>query len=851
MSRWVVRSRLSWGLDLTSFDIILGMDWLTDYRATIDCVRHRVTFCTPEGDRFHFVGDRGCGFVPSFTDVHRQGELNFLFSACLVDEELPPHREIEFSIDLMPGTAPISVPPYRFAPAELQELKIQIQELLDKGFIRPSASPWGASALFAKKKDGSLRMCVDYRRLNHVTIKNKYPLPRIDDLFDQLKSSSYFSKIDLRSGYHQLRIKEGDIAKTAFRSRYGHYEFLVMPFGFTNAPAVFMDLMNRIFNPYLDRFVVVVVDDILIYSPSCEFWLPEVKFIGHVVSGNGVAVDSSKIEAVMNWERPKTVFEIRSFLGLAGYYRRFVEDFSRLVAPMTRLTRKGIRFIWNDACEHSFQELKKRLTLAPILVIHERELGYTVYCDASRDGLGCVLNDVGWNTWRTMILIYNIIQGRLADALSRKSFSTLASISISEWQMLQDIGEYDLLLSEIGESATLFTLSAEPSIISRVIEAQQQDVEAKTICDRISRGIGPTDWVLHEDQGLRYKFRLFVPLSSRNDVLREFHHSRLAVHPGGTKMYHGLCRQFWWRRMKKDVALFVSKCLTCQQVKAEHQKPAGLLQPLPVADLSDSAEDLGVVYVREIVRLHGVPISIVSDRDPRFTSLFWKGMQSALGSDLRLSTAFHPQTDGQAERAIQILEDMFRACVLDFGGSWRITYTWSPICWIDVGEAALAKTDWVRDTTEKVVLIRKRLLTAQSRQKSYADRRKRHLEFAVGDHVFLRVSPKKGLMRFGHSGKLSPRFIGPFEILDRIGAVAYRLALPPRLANILTSMRMSRNEERPIRVLDTRDQVLRGKTIPLVKVLWLHHGVEEATWERESEVRVKYPDLFDQSGTFI
>ena len=194
-----------------------------------------------------------------------------------------------------------------------------------------------------------------------------------------------------------------------------------MPFGLTNAPAAFMDLMNRIFNPYLDRFVVVFVDDILIYSPSvesheehlrivlqllrehrlyakfskCEFWLPEVKFLGHVVSGSGVAVDSSKIEAVMNWERPKTVFEIRSFLGLAGYYRRFVHDFSRLAAPMTRLTRKGIRFVWNDVCEHSFQELKKRLTSAPILVIPERELGYTVYCDASRDGLGCVLMQLG------------------------------------------------------------------------------------------------------------------------------------------------------------------------------------------------------------------------------------------------------------------------------------------------------------------------------------------------------------------------------------------------------------------------------------------------------------------------
>jgi len=271
---------------------------------------------------------------------------------------LPPRREIEFSIDLMPGTAPISMAPYRFAPAELVELKVQLQELLDKDFVLPSVSSWGAPVLFAKKKDGALRLCIDYRKLNRATVKNKYPMPRIDDLFDQLKGSRCFSKIDLRSGYHQLRVREEDIPKTAFRTRYGHYEFLVMPFGLTNAPAIFMDLMNRIFREFLDRFVVVFVDDILIYSPSeeeheehlrvvlellrahrlyakfgkCEFWLGEVKFLGHVVSGEGVSVDTSKVEAVQDWAQPKSVFEIRSFLGLAGYYRRFVKDFSRLAS---------------------------------------------------------------------------------------------------------------------------------------------------------------------------------------------------------------------------------------------------------------------------------------------------------------------------------------------------------------------------------------------------------------------------------------------------------------------------------------------------------------------------------------
>ena len=240
-------------------------------------------------------------------------------------------------------------------------------------------------------------------------------------MFDQLRGARVYSKIDLFTGYHQLRVREKYIPKTTFRTRYENFDFTVMPFGLTNAPATFMDLMHRVFQPYLDQFVVVFVDDIFIYSQSekeheeqlrvvlqllrdhqlyakfckCEFWLTEVRFFGHIVSTSGVLVDPEKVEAVMSWERPKSVFEIHSFLGLAGYYRRFIEDFYRLAAPMTRLTRKEVKFKWNDSCEKAFQELKRRLTSAPILIVPERGQGYTVYCDASKDGLGCVLMQSG------------------------------------------------------------------------------------------------------------------------------------------------------------------------------------------------------------------------------------------------------------------------------------------------------------------------------------------------------------------------------------------------------------------------------------------------------------------------
>ena len=314
--------------EIMGFDLILGIDWLTYHQAIIDCEKRRITLTTPSGVRITYDGDSQIHFPKTSKILNPSDMISYLgeisvsqsnfppivcdFPDVFPDElpGLPPVREIEFKIDLIPGTNPISIPPYRLAPAELEELRKQIDELKEKGFIRDSSSPWGAPALFVPKKDGSMRMCIDYRKLNRVTIKNKYPLPRIDDLFDQLRGSKYFSKIDLRSGYHQLRIREEDVSITAFRTRYGHFEFLVMPFGLTNAPAAFMDLMNRIFRPYLDRFVVVFIDDILIYSPSkethqehlhivlsilrhhqlyakyskCEFWLTEVRFLGHVIS---------------------------------------------------------------------------------------------------------------------------------------------------------------------------------------------------------------------------------------------------------------------------------------------------------------------------------------------------------------------------------------------------------------------------------------------------------------------------------------------------------------------------------------------------------------------------------------
>ncbi|GJS14192.1 putative reverse transcriptase domain-containing protein [Tanacetum coccineum] len=335
-------------VELGSFDAIISIDWLAKYQAIIVCAEKIVRI--PWGNETLIIHGDGSNpgnvtrlNIISCTKTQKYMEKGFpIFLAHVTAKErdlpgLPPTRQVEFQIDLVSGAAPVARAPYRLAPSEMKELSEQLKELSDKGFIRPSSSPWGAPVLFVKKKDGSFRMCIDYRELNKLTVKNRYPLPRIDDLFDQLQGSSVYSKIDLRSGYHQLRVRKEDIPKNAFRTRYGHYEFQVMPFGLTNAPAVFMDLMNRVCKPYLDKFVIVFIDDILIYSKNkqeheehlkiilellkkeelyakfskCEFWISKVQFLGHVIDSEGIHVDPAKIESIKDWTSPKSPTEIR------------------------------------------------------------------------------------------------------------------------------------------------------------------------------------------------------------------------------------------------------------------------------------------------------------------------------------------------------------------------------------------------------------------------------------------------------------------------------------------------------------------------------------------------------------
>ncbi|KAA0042480.1 pol protein [Cucumis melo var. makuwa] len=907
-------------LDMLDFDVILGMDWLAANHASIDCSRKEVAFNPPSMTIFKFKGEGSR--LPG----------------------LPPHREVEFAIELEPGTIAISRAPYRMAPAELKELKVQLQELLDKGFIRPSVSPWGAPVLFVKKNDGSMRLCIDYRELNKVTVKNIYPLPRIDDLFDQLQGATVFSKIDLRSGYHQLRIKDGDVPKTAFRSRYGHYEFIVMSFGLTNAPAVFMDLMNRVFREFLDTFVIVFIDDILIYSKTEA---EHEKHLRHVVSKAGVSVDPAKIEAVTSWTRPSTVSEVRSFLGLAGYYRRFVENFSRIATPLTQLTRKGAPFVWSKACEDSFQNLKQKLVTAPVLTVPDGSGNFVIYSDASKKGLGCVLmqqvkvvayasrqlksheqnyptHDVelaavvfALKIWRHYLygekiqiftdhksLKYfftekelNMRQRRwlelekdydceilyhpgkanvVADALSRK-VSHSAALITRQAPLHQDLERAEIAVSVGAVTMHLAQLTVQPTLRQRIIDAQHNDhylVEKRGLAE-VGQAV---EFSISSDGGLLFERRLCVPSDSaiKTELLSEAHSSPFSMHPGSTKMYQDLKRVYWWRNMKREVAEFVSKCLVCQQVKAPRQKPAGLPRTLRgftviwvvVDRLTKSAHFVPgkstytaskwvQLYMSEIVRLHGVPVSNVSDRDARFTSKFWKGLQTAMGTRLDFSTAFHPQTDGQTERLNQVLEDMLRVCALEFPGSWDSHLHLMEFAYNNSYQATIGMAPFEALYGK---CCRSPVCWGESRQKSYADVRRKDLEFDVGDKVFLKVAPMRGVLRFEKRGKLSPRFVGPFEILERIGPVAYRLTLPSSLSIIHDVFHVSmlrtyvpdpshvvdyeplENDEnlsyteQPVEVLAREVKMLRNRETPLVKVLWRNHRMEEATWEREDDM---------------
>eukprot|EP00253_Pinus_taeda_P014522 PITA_14522 len=1029
-------------LPLGSYDILIGMDWLEKHWSLVNCktktiyykddrreqqelqgIKHPVQIRPITASQLAKCIRKKCQIYAIQVGYANQKDKTAMLGNIPVVQEfadvfpeevpgLPPKRDVDFTIELIPGAAPVSRAPYRMSAPELTELKMQLQELLDKNYIRPSVSPWGAPVLFVKKKDGTFRMCIDYRQLNKLTIKNKYPLPRIDELFDQVKGETLFSKIDLRSGYHQIRIKEEDITKTAFRTRYGHYEFVVLPFGLTNAPATFMCLMNSVFHKFLDKFVLIFIDDILIYSRSrkeheenlrvvlqtlrehqlyanfckCDFFKEEIQYLGHVITKEGIAVDPEKIRTIMEWPIRKDVVDIRSFMGLAGYYRRFVEGFSRVAYPITSLQKKGKIFKWTSECQQSFEQLKHLLTTAPILSIADPNKDYVVCTDASKEGVGGVLMQEGrviayesrklkeheqkysaydlelaavihaLKMWRHYLLGRKFLlltdhhsltnyfsqptlntrqarwedflsgfdfeikhlkgkENRVADALSRK-VQCVCRISVSKWQCT--------LLEKIK-------LVADQDVVYQQIKQQVQQLSDK----EIKQG-----YELDDAGMLYFHKRLYVPNedSLRKLILDEFHISHYTGHPGYQKMVTALRKEYYWPKMKKEVTEYLARCLECQQIKVEHLHPAGLLQPLPIPEwkwetismdfitgfprtkknndsimvvvdkLTKATHFIPVqstykvvqiahIFMQNVFKLHGLPKVIIYDRDVKFTSTFWRTLFAELGTQLNFSTAYHPQTDGQTEHLNQVVEDMLRACVMMKPTQWEeylhlVEFAYNngyhtstqvspfevlygrkcrtPSSWGGPEDRLRFGPDMLKEMEDMVKKVHNKLKDAQDRQKNFTNRKRRFKKFQVGDHVFVRIQTRRSTLQWSGCAKLAPRYFGPFQILARVGPVAYQLALPShiKIHNVFhvsvlkqyvynpkhviqwQDVRVKLEGEvlvEPLTILDRREVQLRKRVIIQAKVQWQHYGPEEATWEDEELRKEAYPNLFKEN----
>ncbi|GJV16672.1 putative reverse transcriptase domain-containing protein [Tanacetum coccineum] len=626
-------------VEMGSFDVIIDMDWLSKYQAVIVWAKKivRITFGNEILTVRVFLAHVTTKKAEDKSEEKRIEDVPIVRDFPKVFPEdlsgIPPARQVEFQIDLIPGAAPVARAPYRLAPSKMKELSDQLKELSDKGFIRPSSSPWGAPVLFVKKKDGSFRMCIDYRELNKLTTKNRYPLPRNDDLFDQLQGSSVYSKIDLRSGYHQLRVREEDIPKTTFRTRYGRYEFQVMPFGLTNAPAVFMDLMNRVCKLYLDKFVIVFIDDILIYSKSkqeheehlklilellkkeelyakfskCEFWIPKVQFLGHVIDSQGIHVDPAKIEFIKDWASPKTPTEIRQFLGLAGYYRRFIEGFSKIAKPMTKLTQKKVKFVWGNKEEAAFQLIKQKLCSAPILALPKGSEDFVVYCDASIKGLGTVLmqREKALSVWKkcTVFMDHKSLQHILDQKeLNMRQRRWLELLSDYDCEIRYHPGKTNVVADALSRKERDQPLRVRALVMpiglnlpKQILEAQTEAIKPENIKAEDVGGMliknskdpeKPRKEKLEPraDGTLCLNNRSWLPCYGdlRTLIMHESHKSKYSVHSGFDKMYQDMKLLYLWPNMKADIATYVSKCLTCLKVKAEHQKPSGLLVELEI-----------------------------------------------------------------------------------------------------------------------------------------------------------------------------------------------------------------------------------------------------------------------------
>jgi hypothetical protein len=673
-------------LPLKGYDLVLGGDWmLTHSPVTFDYHTRRVKIRI-EGKKKFFLKDnslkRGVPLMsinqlekelkkgatgyylfplsastPS-TEQTEDDEIQALLAefADIFEEPqgLPPERANDHTIPLKQGSEPPRIRPYRIPHKQKDEMEKQIKELLANSVIRQSNSPYASPAILVRKKDGTWRLCIDYRKLNSQTIKDKFPIPVIEDLLDELNGAAFFSKLDLRSGYHQIRMRPEDIHKTAFRTYFGHFEYLVMPFGLTNAPATFQSLMNNVFAEYLRKFMLVFFDDILVYSKTkeehlehlnvvltklrahnlfaklkkCVFATKQVEYLGHVISEQGVGTDPKKIEAVKAWPLPTNITQLRGFLGLAGYYRRFVKDYGLICRPLHDLLKKD-SFKWTTIQSVAFEQLKTSLVTAPVMALPNFQIPFTLETDASVTGLGAVLMQQG-----KPIAYFSNALGSKAVAMSTYDKEALAILeSLKRWrhyflgtelkiktdqqslkfltdQKVAEGIQHKLLLKLLEftytieykkgkENKAADALSRKPCQIMAItaitpswVESVEQSYVGDPHCQELLQKltVQPASEPHYTLQAgvLRHKGRIYIgpDKNLQHQLMESLHASAIGGHSDMVASYQRIKRIFYWPGLKKDMQNFVSECAICQRAKAEHCQYPGLLKPLDPPDMA-------------------------------------------------------------------------------------------------------------------------------------------------------------------------------------------------------------------------------------------------------------------------
>ena len=965
---------------------------------------------------------------PELPDTMSQATKDILIQHRAVFEEpsgLPPDRGVEHLIDELPGSKPVHRSPYRLSPVETKEMERQVEDLLAKGFIVPSSSPYASPILFVAKPNGALRMCVYYRRLNTQTIKQRWPLPRIDQLLDSLHGATVFSSLDLQSGFHQIAINEKDQPKTAFITPNGQYQWKVMGFGLCNAPSTFKKTMHTIFRPLIGKGVQVYMDDLLCYgrtkeehsrilgevfalldkhklyvnASKCCFEKSELKYLGHIVSKDGIKVDPAKTAAVQSWPAPTSVRDVRSFLGLGNYFRRFIQGYTKLAAPMQALVRDDLRWgptTWTAQCQASFDGIKHALSNAPVLAVYDNQrphdkLNLELWTDASELGTGAVLMqdlrplayhsvsfkgaERNWTTtekelWAIRLALEHfrcylegghfkvitdhnpLIHLQSQPSLSRKQARWLEYMQRFDVEYVYKPGRINVsdTLSRIPQHTTALCAYRMTAICKRAVICRattrgqllhrntpalvdtsnghqrhrkrvrftsppvsdslsppdvgqdddmgahghmqgnqpalptalplppipgggEADVEKVNQILRAGQESDPwfskanntTDLVLSQQDALwrNEKGRVVVPNvpGLRKQLISFLHDPPHAGHPGAKRTKELVQRAYWWRGMGQDVDRYVATCPSCQRNKSSNQKPAGLLQPLPIPSgpwmsvsmdfithLPDTvavdthgrpfnslavfvdryskmallrpcsekitAEQFATLFDHTVATVHGQPTSVISDRDSKFTGEFWRSLMAAMETKLGLSTAYHPQTDGQTERMNRVINDMLRHYVGNNTLSqWDQLIPAAEFAINNAFNESLGSTpfrvnkgydprapkalhvlpkmfpeakQWAEMRAQGLGDAQRFLEAAQQRQKAYYDSKHSPITYKVGQSVML-ITTNLNMNRAGQAKtprRFLPKYMGPFKITHAISDVAYRLQLPNNLSRM-------------------------------------------------------------------